>query len=255
MEIIITKDAKKLGQSAGQAAAALIRRSISEKGVANIILATGTSQFETLSQLISEPGIDWSDVVMFHLDEYIGLPSTAKASFRNYLKERFIDKIPSLKAAHLINGDAKNTEAECMHLANLIRKHPVDVALVGIGENGHLAFNDPPADFVTEQPYIIVSLDEACRRQQLGEGWFHTFADVPKQAITMSINQIVKSKHIICSVPDSRKAMAVKNSLEQAVSDLYPASILQLHPACTFYLDEASAALLSQNKISTTTQK
>jgi glucosamine-6-phosphate deaminase len=129
------------------------------------------------------------------------------------------------------------------------------VALVGIGENGHLAFNDPPADFVTEQPYIIVSLDEACRRQQLGEGWFHTFDDVPKQAITMSINQIVKSKHIICSVPDSRKAMAVKNSLEQAVSDLYPASILQLHPACTFYLDEASAALLSQNKISTTTQK
>ena len=255
MEIIITKDAKKLGQSAGQAAAALIRRSISEKGVANIILATGTSQFETLSQLISEPGIDWSNVVMFHLDEYIGLPSTAKASFRNYLKERFIDKIPSLKAAYLINGDAINGEAECRRLANLIRKHPVDVALAGIGENGHLAFNDPPADFVTEQPYIIVSLDEACRRQQLGEGWFHTFADVPKQAITMSINQILKSKHIICSVPDSRKAMAVKNSLEQAVSDLYPASILQLHPACSFYLDEASAALLSQNKISTTRQK
>jgi len=255
MEIIITKDAKKLGQWAGQAAAALIRRSISEKGSANIILATGTSQFETLSQLISEPGIDWSNVVMFHLDEYIGLPSTAKASFRNYLKERFIDKIPSLKAAHLINGDAINGEAECRRLANLIRKHPVDVALAGIGENGHLAFNDPPADFVTEQPYIIVSLDEACRRQQLGEGWFHTFADVPKQAITMSINQILKSKHIICSVPDSRKAMAVKNSLEQAVSDLYPASILQLHPACSFYLDEASAALLSQNKISTTRQK
>ena len=255
MEIIITKDAKKLGQSAGQAAAALIRSSISEKGSANIILATGTSQFETLSQLISEPGIDWSNVVMFHLDEYIGLPSTAKASFRNYLKERFIDKIPSLKAAHLINGDAIDGEAECGRLANLIRKHPVDLALVGIGENGHLAFNDPPADFVTEQPYIIVSLDEACRRQQLGEGWFHTFDDVPKQAITMSINQIVKSKHIICSVPDSRKAMAVKNTLEQSVSNLYPASILQLHPACTFYLDEASAALLSQNKISTTTQK
>jgi glucosamine-6-phosphate deaminase len=185
----------------------------------------------------------------------MGLPSTAKASFRNYLKERFIDKIPSLKAAHLINGDAIDGEAECGRLANLIRKHPVDLALVGIGENGHLAFNDPPADFVTEQPYIIVSLDEACRRQQLGEGWFHTFDDVPKQAITMSINQIVKSKHIICSVPDSRKAMAVKNTLEQSVSNLYPASILQLHPACTFYLDEASAALLSQNKISTTTQK
>ena len=255
MEIIITKDAGKLGQLAGQAAAALIRRSISERGSANIVLATGTSQFETLNQLISEPGIDWSNVVMFHLDEYIGLPSTAKASFRNYLKERFIDKIPSLKAVHLINGDSLDGEAECRRLANLISKHPVDVTLVGIGENGHLAFNDPPADFVTEQPYVIVSLDEVCRRQQLGEGWFPTLADVPTQAITMSINQIVKSKHIICSVPDSRKAMAVKNSLEQAVSDLHPASILQLHPSCTLYLDEASATLLTQNKILTTTQK
>jgi len=259
MEIIITHDAKGLGQAAGHAAAVLIRRSISEKGSANIILATGISQFETLNQLISELGIDWSNVVMFHLDEYIGLPSTAKASFRNYLQERFIDKIPSLKAAHLINGDAikgqADAEAECRRLADLITKHPVDVALVGIGENGHLAFNDPPADFVTEQPYIIVSLDEACRRQQLGEGWFPSFDDVPKQAITMSINQILKSKHIICSVSDSRKAMAVKNSLERTVSDLYPASILQLHPACTVYLDEAAAALLSQNIISTTTQK
>ena len=176
MKIIITHDAKELGQAAGHAAAALIRKAISEKGSANIILATGTSQFETLNQLISEPGIDWSNVVMFHLDEYIGIPSTSKASFRNYLKERFIDKIPSLKAAHLINGDAINgetdAEAECSRLGDLIRKHPVDVALVGIGENGHLAFNDPPADFVTEQPYIIVALDEACRRQQLGEGWF-----------------------------------------------------------------------------------
>ena len=254
MKIVISNNAKELGHAAGHVAAALIRRAISEKGSANIILATGISQFETLNQLISEPGIDWSKVVMFHLDEYIGLPSTAKASFRNYLKERFIDKIHSLKAAHLINGEA-DAEAECMRLADLIGKHPVDVALVGIGENGHLAFNDPPADFVTEEPYIIVSLDEACRRQQLGEGWFQTFADVPKQAITMSIKQILKSKHIICSVPDSRKAMAVKNSLEQAVTNLYPASILQAHPDCTLYLDEASAALLSQNIISTALQK
>ena len=254
MKIIITHDAKELGQAAGHAAAALIRKAIAEKGSANIILATGTSQFETLNQLISEPGIDWSNVVMFHLDEYIGIPSTSKASFRNYLKERFIDKIPVLKAAHLINGET-DAEAECSRLGDLIRKHLVDVALVGIGENGHLAFNDPPADFVTDQPYIIVALDEACRRQQLGEGWFPSFDDVPKQAITMSINQILKSKHIICSVPDSRKAMAVKNSLERTVSDLYPASILQSHPACTFYLDEASAALLSQNMVSTTTKK
>jgi glucosamine-6-phosphate deaminase len=254
MDIIIKKDGREVGKAAGHAAAASIRRSISEKGSANIILATGTSQFETLNQLISEPGIDWGQVVMFHLDEYIGLPSTANASFRKYLKERFIDRIPSLKAAHLINGET-GAEEECRRLADLIRNHPVDVALVGIGENGHLAFNDPPADFVTEQPYIIVSLDEACRRQQLGEGWFHTFDDVPTQAITMSIKQIIKSKHIICSVLDNRKAMAVKNTLEQAVSNLYPASILQLHSHCTIYLDEASATLLSQNTISTTLQK
>ena len=254
MEIIIANDVKELGQAAGHSAADLIRQAIAENGSANIILATGTSQFETLNQLISEPVIDWSNVVMFHLDEYIGLPATSKASFRKYLKERFIEKIPLLKAAHLINGEA-NAERECERLGDLIKKHPIDVALVGIGENGHLAFNDPPADFETEQPYIIVELDEACRKQQLGEGWFHTLDDVPKQAISMSIKQILKSKHIICSVPDSRKAMAVKNTLEQAVSNLYPASILQLHPNCTFYLDGSSAALLSENIISTTTQK
>src|SRR6476661_8596812 len=173
MEIIIANNAKELGQAAGHAAAALIRKAITEKDSANIILATGTSQFETLNQLISEPAIDWSKVVMFHLDEYIGLPVTAKASFRKYLKERFIEKIPSLKAAHLINGEA-NAEEECERLGDLIRRHPVDVALVGIGENGHLAFNDPPADFETERPYIVVALDEPCRTQQLGEGWFNT---------------------------------------------------------------------------------
>ena len=254
MKIIIANDVNQLGQLAGHTAARLIRQAIAENGSANIILATGTSQFETLNQLISEPDINWSKVVMFHLDEYIGLPVTAKASFRKYLRERFIEKIPSLKAAHLINGEADAKE-ECKRLGYLIKKHPIDVALVGIGENGHLAFNDPPADFETERPYIIVALDEACRRQQLGEGWFHTLDDVPAQAISMSIKQIVKSTHVICSVPDSRKAMAVKNTLEQTVSNLYPASILQLHPNCTFFLDESSAALLSENTVSTTMRK
>jgi glucosamine-6-phosphate deaminase len=254
MEIIIANDVKQLGQLAGHTAADLIRQAIAENESANIILATGTSQFETLNQLISEPAIDWSKVVMFHLDEYIGLPVTAKASFRKYLKERFIEKIPSLNAAHLINGEA-DAQGECDRLGELIKKHPIDVALVGIGENGHLAFNDPPADFETEQPYIIVSLDEACRRQQLGEGWFHTLDDVPAQAISMSIRQIMKSKHVICSVPGSRKAMAAKNTLEQTVNNLYPASILQLHPNCSFLLDASSAALLSESTVSTTTQK
>ncbi len=251
MEIIVTKDANELGKAAGSAAATLIRQAIANKGTANIIFATGTSQFETLNQLISEDDIDWSKVVMFHLDEYIGLPVTHPASFRKYLKERFIEKVPSLKAAHLINGE-DDANAECNRLAKIITEHPIDVALVGIGENGHLAFNDPPADFETEEPYIIVQLDEPCRKQQLGEGWFETLEDVPRQAISMSIKQILKSKNIVCSVPDSRKATAVKNSLEQQVSNLYPASILQLHPNCTYFLDKSSACILSSNTLAAT---
>ncbi|HEX8278229.1 MAG TPA: glucosamine-6-phosphate deaminase, partial [Segetibacter sp.] len=218
-----------------------------ENGSANIILATGTSQFQTLHQLVSEPGIDWSKVIMFHLDEYIGLSITHPASFRKYLQERFISKVPALKAAYLINGETDPNE-ECQRLGQFISKHPVDVALVGIGENGHLAFNDPPADFETEQPYLVVELDEPCRRQQLGEGWFKSIEEVPSKAISMSVKQIMKSKHIICSVPDERKAAAVKNTLEQNVSNLYPASILQKHPDCTLYLDKASASQLSANK-------
>ena len=158
-----------------------------------------------------------------------------------------------LKAAHLINGEA-DADKECERLGDLIRKHPIDVALVGIGENGHLAFNDPPADFETEEPYIVVELDEACRKQQLGEGWFNTLEDVPQQAISMSIKQIMKSKYIICSVPDSRKAIAVKNTLTQPVSNLYPASILQLHPDCIFFLDKDSASMLPDNTVSTLKQ-
>ncbi|QHT71106.1 glucosamine-6-phosphate deaminase [Rhodocytophaga rosea] len=248
MNIHIANTPAELGREAGLAAAELIRNTIKEKGKANIILATGTSQFETLQTLITQPDIDWSKVVMFHLDEYIGLPITHGASFRKYLKERFIDKVPSLQAAHLINGE-NDAMAECKRLGEIIRQHPVDVALVGIGENGHLAFNDPPADFETEEPYIVVELDEPCRKQQLGEGWFPTLDDVPRQAISMSIKQIMKSKHIICSVPDSRKAVAVRNSLEQAVSNADPASILQQHPDCRFFLDTASAALLSASKV------
>jgi glucosamine-6-phosphate deaminase len=251
MEIIVTKDAQELGKAAGIAAGALIRQAIRESDIANIILATGTSQFETINQLILEKGIDWSKVVMFHLDEYIGLPITSNASFRKYLKERFLDKVPSLKSIHLIDGEA-DPGSECKRLEQLIALHPIDVALVGIGENGHLAFNDPPADFDTTQPYIIVELDEACRKQQLGEGWFESLDHVPRQAISMSIQQILKSNHIICSVPDSRKAIAVKNSLEQPVSNQYPATILQLHPDCRYFLDKSSAALLSRDTITAT---
>ena len=244
-KILIASDPVALGKAAGADAASIIKAVIAEKGNANIILATGTSQFETLNRLIAEPGIDWSKVTMFHLDEYIGLPISAKASFRKYLKERFIDKVPSLGAAHLINAE-KDAVAECKRLNDLIIQHPIDLALVGIGENGHLAFNDPPANFDTYDPYVIVALDEACRKQQFNEGWFDTIEAVPKQAISMSIQQIMKSKRIICSVPDSRKAEAVRNSLEAPVSNWIPASILREHRCCTFYLDKFAAEKLSE---------
>ena len=216
MKVHISNNSKDLGVSAGLKAAELIKKSIQQKGFANIILATGTSQFETIQQLISDAEISWESVQMFHLDEYIGLPMTHKASFRNYLMERFIKQVPNLNKAHLINGEL-DPEMECKRLGDLILQNPIDVALVGIGENGHLAFNDPPADFDTEKPYIVVDLDEACRAQQMGEGWFETMDDVPKQAISMSIQQILKSEYIVCSVPDERKSQAVADCLTKGV--------------------------------------
>lgn len=246
MKIDIFENSEAMGKAAGKAAADLLRTSISTHGTANIILATGTSQFEVLNQLLAETYIDWAKVTMFHLDEYIGLPDSHPASFRKYLKERFIEKV-TFKAYHLINAES-DPEAECERLGKLISAHPIDVALVGIGENGHLAFNDPPADFDTEAPYIIVNLDEPCRRQQLGEGWFPSLEAVPTRAISMSIRQIMKSANIICSVPDERKAQAVKNCLEQKVSNLFPASILQQHPHCRVFLDMFSSKYLEKDK-------
>lgn len=243
MNIIQTDNPQDLGQAAGHKAAAIINEAIKERGQANVILATGTSQFETLNQLLKEQ-IDWSKVTVFHLDEYIDLAESHPASFRKYLKERFLNKIKSVGAVYLINGET-DPEEECARLGKVISEHPIDVALVGIGENGHLAFNDPPADFNSEEPYLVVSLDQACRLQQMNEGWFASLEEVPQQAISMSIQQIMKSKHIICSIPDERKAKAVKNCLENEVSPLFPASILQEHPSCELYLDKASASLLN----------
>lgn len=244
MNIHIHKNAAELGKAAGAEAARLIRNAIAAKGTASIILATGASQFATLEQLVLEKDIAWHKVTMFHLDEYIGLPITHPASFRKYLQERFLAKVPELQTVLLINGETATGE-ECERLGRAILQHPVDVALVGIGENGHLAFNDPPADFDTAQPYIVVSLDEDCRKQQLGEGWFASLEEVPLQAISMSVKQIMQSTHIICSVPDSRKAVAVKNTVMLPVSNLYPATILQKHACCQLYLDSAAAALLT----------
>lgn len=238
MEIIISKDKKDLGRKAAARGAALIQATIADKGKANIILATGASQFDMLEALLRAK-VDWPKVTAFHLDEYIGLTAEHPASFRKYLQERFANHVP-LKRFVFVHGEGDPLR-ECQRLGALIEQHPIDVAFVGIGENAHLAFNDPPADFETEAPYIPVELDEACRRQQLGEGWFKSLEEVPKRAISMSIRQIMKSRHIICSVPDARKAEAVRKSVKGAVTPEVPASILQQHPATWLYLDQQSA--------------
>ena len=245
MEVSVFDTKAALGRAAAKKGASLISEAIARKGKASIILATGASQFEMLGALIKED-VDWSRITAFHLDEYIGIPLTHPASFRKYLKERVVNKVP-LKAFHYINGEVDSQE-ECERLSKLIGQQDIDVAFVGIGENAHLAFNDPPADFATEAPYIVVELDEACRQQQLGEGWFSSLEEVPQKAISMSIRQIMKSITIICSVPDSRKARAVKNSLEEIVSPLVPASILTTHEDAWLYLDKESASLRSREE-------
>ena len=248
MKVLTFKTVQELGAAAAKHGGEIIKQAIAEKGFANIILATGTSQFETLKHLVALPDIDWSKITTFHLDEYIGLPETHPASFRKYLKERFVANVPTLKVFHFVEGDREDPDEECARLDTLIQNHPIDVAFVGIGENGHLAFNDPPADFDTTKPFIIVELNEACRIQQLGEGWFHTLDDVPRKAISMSIKQIMKSRCLIVSVPDERKAKAVRCTVEEEVSNMCPASILQTHADCTLFLDTASASLLKNKE-------
>jgi glucosamine-6-phosphate deaminase len=226
----------------------VLRETISARGTARIIAATGASQLLFLEALVASPNVEWSHVEMFHLDEYVGLSIEHPASFRKYLLDRFV--LPSrIKKYHLLNGESDPAQA-CREVGDLLRSSPIDLAFVGIGENGHLAFNDPPADFQTEEPYLIVNLDDACRRQQVGEGWFNELSDVPKQAISMSIRQILKSRKILCVVPDRRKARAVKNCLEGKIIPAAPASILQTHPDVTFYFDNDSASLLSSRFLS-----
>ncbi len=246
MILKVFADKSQLGKAAAEQAAATIQRAIAERGQARIIAATGMSQFEFLKSLIATPGIDWAKVEMFHLDEYVGLPITHPASFRKYLLERFIEPA-GLTTFHLLNGERDPHEV-CQVIGELISAAPIDVAFVGIGENGHLAFNDPPADFETEAPYIVVNLDEACRRQQVGEGWFAGLEDVPTQAISMTVRQILKAHEIICIAPDARKAEAVRNCFENPISPMYPASILKAHANTTIYLDTDSSSLLKPHK-------
>jgi glucosamine-6-phosphate deaminase len=246
--IKVFNDKIQLGEAAARQAAIAIERAISERGRARIIAATGASQFEFLNALMKTPGIDWAKVEMFHLDEYAALPVTHPASFRKYLLERFIEPA-GIANYHLIDGEADPNEV-CQRLGEEINSASIDIAFVGIGENGHLAFNDPPADFETEEAYIVVDLDEACRRQQVGEGWFAGLEDVPKQAISMTVKQILKAREIVCVAPESRKAQAVKNCFENEIGPLFPASILRAHGNTVVYLDTKSSALLNPELIS-----
>jgi glucosamine-6-phosphate deaminase len=234
-----------MGAAAAANGADVLRETLKRDGEANIIVATGASQFEMLEHLVQEPDIRWEKVTVFHLDEYVGLPITHGASFRQYLWERFHRKLPHpVKAFHYLDAET-DPRAEASRVGELIRQHPIAVAFIGIGENGHIAFNDPPADFQTQEPYLVVDLDEACRKQQQGEGWFPTLADVPQQAISMSVQQILKSRHIVCTVPDERKSEAVRNAVEGSVTPDVPGSILQQHASCELFLDQPAASRLS----------
>jgi glucosamine-6-phosphate deaminase len=241
VEIKIFDTKAEMGKEAANLGALKIKEALEKNDLANIILATGASQFEMLHFLVRE-NVEWKRINCFHLDEYIGLPDSHPASFRKYLKERFYNLV-DVNEFHFINAD-KNEISECNRLNTLIKDYEINVAFIGIGENGHLAFNDPPADFETEDSYIIVDLDENCRLQQLGEGWFPDFESVPKRAVSMSIKQILKSKSIICTVPDIRKSEAVYKAINEPVSPEHPATILRTHGDTTLFLDKNSASLM-----------
>jgi glucosamine-6-phosphate deaminase len=243
MQVKTYLDRLTMSRAAAHRAALALRAAIGERGGARIVAATGASQFAFLDALTAAPDIDWTKVEMFHLDEYVGLPLDHPASFRKYLLDRVVDKV-GIARFHPLDGE-RDPSRVAEEVGRELDAAPIDVAFVGIGENGHLAFNDPPADFATDRPYLIVTLDEACRRQQVGEGWFGSIAEVPSQAISMSVRQILKAREIICVVPDARKAQAIHACVEGEVSAMAPASILRTHANTTLFLDRDSAALLS----------
>jgi glucosamine-6-phosphate deaminase len=244
MILTLHSDSNSLARAAADQASASIRAAIADHGRCRIIFATGASQFPFLEVLTKSPGIDWSKVEAFHLDEYVGIPATHPGSFRKMLMERVVAKTGMTKY-HFVQGDAADLSAAVREVGRELTSAPIDIAFVGIGENGHLAFNDPPADFEIEDPYIVVNLDEACRRQQVGEGWFADMSKVPTRAVSMSVKQVLKAREILAVVPDQRKAAAVQACLEGEISPMTPASILRQHPKATIYLDPDSSSLLS----------
>lgn len=247
MNIHIHDSESAMARAAAEKAAFALNRALGSKKEVRLVAATGNAQFKFLEELYARKDIDWKRISLFHLDEYVGLPKTHPASFAGYIQERIVDKLHPGRAV-LLDGSAKDPEAERKRVSSLLAEAPADVAFVGIGENGHLAFNDPPADFETEEPYIIVDLDERCRLQQVGEGWYKGLDEVPTRAFSMSIRQIMKSSTIIAIVPEKRKAEAVRNCLakDAAISPKHPSSILKKHSDAHIYLDADSASLLEK---------
>lgn len=244
MEVRIFGTKGEMGAAAAAAGADRIREALAGGGEARIVMASAASQFEVVEALTVAPGIAWERVTLFHLDEYIGLSSTHPASFSKFLRDRFIAKLPrGLKEFHAIEGE-HDAAAECARIGELLAERSPEVAFIGVGENGHIAFNDPPADFETEAPYLVVELDEICRQQQVGEGWFPNLEAVPTHAMSMSVRQIMKAGRIVCTVPDERKADAVQKAVGEMVSPDVPATILQEHNDCLLFLDEAAASRL-----------
>lgn len=250
MNLRVFPDKDSLARAAAEDAARAIRAAIAERGCARIIAATGASQFEFLEELTKASGIEWKKVEMFHLDEYLNMSPTHPASFRKYLRERLIDRV-GITRAHLLDGE-REVDKVIAEITAEILKAPIDVAFVGIGENGHLAFNDPPANFESDEAYLVVDLDEPCRRQQFGEGWFKSLEDVPRRALSMTVRQILKARQIIAVVPDARKANAVAKCFNGEISPMAPSSILRKHPNTVVYLDKDSAALLKADIASST---
>lgn len=241
MKIDISENAREVGEKAAALSAEILNDAIKRQGYARLVLSTGASQFETLEGLVKKE-IEWSKVEVFHLDEYVGLSETHPASFRKYIRERFAAFV-SLKELNLVNGNG-DIEKNIAELTEKLREKPVDLALIGIGENAHVAFNDPPADFENPNAYIVVNLDEKCRKQQVGEGWFDSVDEVPKQAISMTVPQIMQSKVIISSVPHKVKAQAIQATMTNDLTPEVPATILKQHKQWYLFLDSESASLM-----------
>jgi len=240
MDIRVVEDRVQMGAQAGALAAQILKGAIESRGQARLVAATGTSQFELLSALCRDRSVDWPSVELFHLDEYLGIPSNHPASFRRFLRERLVEPA-GIGTVHWLDGTA-DPRMVMAEVGIALRRAPIDLACVGVGENGHLAFNEPPADFSTTEPLMVVELQEISRRQQVGEGWFRNLEDVPARAMTMTIPEILRAARIVCVVPDARKARAVRACFGAGrITPDAPASALLGHPGCVVYLDRASA--------------